>query len=42
VKANTKARLYALDREHFLAALSGHEQAHTDAHAVAEARLESG
>jgi MFS family permease len=42
VQANTDARLYALDREHFLAAVTGHEQAHTDAHAVAVARLESG
>ena len=42
VQATTDARLYALDREHFLAAVTGHEQAHTDAHAVAAARLESG
>ena len=42
MQATTDARLYALDREHFLAAVTGHEQAHTDAHAVATARLESG
>ena len=42
VQAITDARLYALDREHFLAAVTGHEQAHTEAHAVATARLESG
>ena len=42
VQATTDARLYALDREHFLAAVTGHAQAHTDAHAVATARLESG
>ena len=42
VQATTDARLYALDREHFLAAVTGHVQAHTEAHAVATARLESG
>jgi MFS family permease len=42
VKATTAARLYALDREQFLAAVTGHAQAHTEAHAVATARLESG
>jgi MFS family permease len=42
VQATTVARLYALDREHFLAAVTGHEQAHLDAHAVVTARLESG
>jgi MFS family permease len=42
VQAITDARLYALDREHFLVAVTGHEQAHGDAHAVATARLESG
>ena len=42
VQATTDARLYALDREHFLAAVTGHVQAHTDAHAVATARFESG
>ena len=42
VQATTDALLYALDREHFLAAVTGHEQAHIDAHAVATARLESG
>jgi MFS family permease len=42
VQATTDARLYALDREHFLAAVTGHVQAHTDAQAVATARFESG
>ena len=42
VQATTDALLYALDREHFLAAVTGHEQAHIDAHAVATARFESG
>ena len=42
MQATTAARLYALDREQFLAAVTGHEQAHTEAHAVATARLESG
>jgi MFS family permease len=42
VQATSDARLYALDREHFLVAVTGHEQAHTDAHAVATARLERG
>ena len=42
VQATTDARVYALDREHFLVAVTGHEQAHIDAHAVAATRLESG
>jgi MFS family permease len=42
VQARTDARLYSLDRDHFLAAVTGHAQAHTEAHAVAAARLKSG
>jgi MFS family permease len=39
VTAETTARLVALDREHFLTAVTGHPQAHSEAEAVAAARL---
>lgn len=42
VRAVTASRMYAIDREHFLAAVTGHAQAHAEAHAVAVARLENG
>ena len=42
VRADTDARLYALERHDFLAIVTGHPLAHTKAHAVAAARLASG
>ena len=42
VTAETDVRLHALERDDFLAAVTGHEQARREAHAVAEARFESG
>jgi MFS family permease len=42
VRADTDARLYALERDDFLAIVTGHSLAHTEAHAVAAARLASG
>lgn len=42
VQASTHARLYTLDRDHFLAAVTGHQQAHTTAQSVAAARLKNG
>jgi MFS family permease len=39
VRADTQARLYALERDVFLAVVMGHSVAHTEAHAVAAARL---
>ena len=41
VTAATDARLYALERDDFLAAITGHDQAHTEAHLVATARFET-
>ena len=42
MRATTDAVLFALDRDRFLAALTGHSQAHSEAHALATARFESG
>jgi MFS family permease len=42
VKAVTDTMLYALQREDFLAAVTGHRAAHAAAHAVAEERLAPG
>ena len=42
VRASTDARLYALERDDFLAVVMGHSVARTEAHAVAAARLASG
>jgi len=39
VTAATTAHLYALQRDDFLAAVTGHERARSAAHAVASARL---
>jgi hypothetical protein len=41
VRAESAARLYALERDDFLAALTGHSRAHTEANAVAATRLAS-
>ena len=41
VRAERETTLYALERDDFLAAVTGHPQAHMEAHAVAEARLAS-
>ncbi len=41
VQAERETTLYALERDDFLAAVTGHPQAHMEAHAVAEARLAS-
>jgi MFS family permease len=41
VRAESATRLYALEREDFLAAVTGHSRAHTEANAVAAARLAS-
>jgi MFS family permease len=42
VKAVAETKLYALQREDFLAAVTGHRMAHAAAHAVAEERLAPG
>ena len=42
VTAATDARLYALERDDFLAADTGHAQARTEAHLVATGRFETG
>ena len=42
VTAATDARLYALERDDFLAAITGHAQARTEAHLVATRRFETG
>ena len=42
VRASTDARLYAIDRDDFLAVVMGHSVARTEAQAVAAARLASG
>ncbi len=42
VRAETDSRLYALERDDFLAVVMGHSVARTEAHAVAAARLASG
>ena len=42
VRAETEASLYALERDDFLAAVTGHSAAHAEAHAVVAARLASG
>lgn len=39
VKATVDSRLYALQRDHFLAAVTGHPGAHAAGEAIAEARL---
>jgi hypothetical protein len=39
VRAKSETRLYALERDDFLAAITGHSRAHTEANAVAAARL---
>jgi cyclic nucleotide-binding protein len=39
VRADRDTKLYALDREDFLAAVTGHTRAHTEADAIASARL---
>ena len=39
VRATAETGLYALQRDAFLAAVTGHSVAHTEAHAVATARL---
>jgi MFS family permease len=41
VRAESATRLYALERDDFLAAVTGHSRAHTEASAVAAARLAS-
>ena len=41
VVAESATRLYALERDDFLAAVTGHARAHTEAHTVAAARLAS-
>jgi MFS family permease len=41
VRAESEATLYALERDDFLAAVTGHSRAHTEADAVAAARLAS-
>jgi Cyclic nucleotide-binding domain len=41
VRAESETTLYALERDDFLAALTGHAQAHDEANAVVEARLAS-
>jgi len=41
VRAETATRLYALERDDFLAAVTGHSRAHAEANAVAAARLAS-
>ena len=41
VRAESETRLYALERDDFLAAVTGHPRAHTEASAVAAARLAS-
>jgi MFS family permease len=41
VRAESATRLYALERDDFLAAVTGHSRAHTEANAVAAARLAS-
>jgi CRP-like cAMP-binding protein len=41
VRAERDTRLYALERDDFLAALTGHPRAQTEANAVAAARLAS-
>jgi CRP-like cAMP-binding protein len=41
VRAERATRLYALERDDFLAAVTGHSRAHTEANAVAAARLAS-
>jgi MFS family permease len=41
VRAESEMRLYALERDDFLAALTGHSRAHTEAHALAAARSAS-
>ena len=42
VRALTDVRLYALERDDFLAVITGNSLAHTEAHAVAAERLDSG
>ena len=42
VRATTDAALYALERDQFLAALTGHAEAHSEAHALATSRFDSG
>lgn len=42
VRADTDARLYALERDDFLAVVTGHAAAHTEAHAIVAARLANG
>jgi MFS transporter/cyclic nucleotide-binding protein len=41
VRASSETRLYALERDDFLAAVTGHSRAHTEANAVAATRLAS-
>ena len=41
VRAESETRLYALERDDFLAAVTNHSRAHTEANAVAAARLAS-